>query len=224
MRLAYRKTAGITKGSYVRIGDQDLHMTQAELYSVESFKDGVRSDVSVSPQATHEMLDEGRIEAFVRDAKENRPRLSHRDADEVLSLTGAERGGAPTLVSLLEIMRVAENRHSGIPVIRDEMRRAGLRQPVFVETRDTFTARLYNLPEGTTVSSDGTEQLSKEAVIAFCDLPRSRREVADHFGVNVSYVAHAYLNPLADEGVLVRSLPDKPRSKRQRYAAGRDHR
>lgn len=54
----------------------------------------------------------------------------------------------PTLVSLLEIMRVAENRHSGIPVIRDEMRRAGLRQPVFVDSRDTFTVRLYSLPGG----------------------------------------------------------------------------
>ena len=300
MRPAYRRTAGITKGSYVRVGDQDLHMTQAELYSIESFKDGVRSDVSVSPQATHEMMDEERVNAFVRDAKEGRPRLSHRDASEVLSLTGAERGGVPTLaglmclgdypqqvypnlcmtavavagteitqaedgtrfldskrlegtvdqiiedamafvrrntrtkvvveegrrrdipeypenavrevvtnslmhrdygpysdgtpcrlaiysdrlecwnpggiyggqsvddlghenmptrnptlVSLLEIMRVAENRHSGIPVIRDEMRRAGLRQPVFVDSRDTFTVRLYSLPGGATSPSAG---------------------------------------------------------------------
>lgn len=94
MRPAYRRTAGITKGSYVRVGDQDLHMTQAELYSIESFKDGVRSDVSVSPQATHEMMDEERVNAFVRDAKEGRPRLSHRDVSEVLSLTGAERGAS----------------------------------------------------------------------------------------------------------------------------------
>lgn len=101
MRPAYRRTAGITKGSYVRVGDQDLHMTQAELYSIESFKDGVRSDVSVSPQATHEMMDEERVNAFVRDAKEGRPRLSHRDASEVLSLTGAERGGVPTLAGLM---------------------------------------------------------------------------------------------------------------------------
>ena len=366
MRPAYRRTAGITKGSYVRVGDQDLHMTQAELYSIETFKDGVRSDVSVSPHATHEMMDEERVDAFVRDAKEGRPRLSHRDASEVLSLTGAERGGVPTLaglmclgdypqqvypnlcmtavavagteitqaedgtrfldskrlegtvdqiiedamafvrrntrtkvvveegrrrdipeypenavrevvtnslmhrdygpysdgtpcrlaiysdrlecwnpggiyggqsvddlghenmptrnptlVSLLEIMRVAENRHSGIPVIRDEMRRAGLRQPVFVDSRDTFTVRLYSLPEGRHESIGGMEELSREALIAFCDVPRSRQEVADHFGVNVSYVAHAYLNPLADAGELVRTLPDRPRSKNQRFVARR---
>ena len=73
MRPAYRKTAGIAKNSYVRVGDQDLHMTQAELYSIESFKDGVRNDVSVSPQAAHEMLDLGRVDAFVRDAKGDDP-------------------------------------------------------------------------------------------------------------------------------------------------------
>jgi ATP-dependent DNA helicase RecG len=127
----------------------------------------------------------------------------------------------PTLVSLLEIMRVAENRHSGIPVIRDEMRRAGLRQPVFVDSRDTFTVRLYNLPEGPSEPADGMGALSKDALIAFCDVPRSRQEVADHFGVNVSYVAHAYLNPLAEEGELVRTLPDRPRSKNQRFVARR---
>jgi ATP-dependent DNA helicase RecG len=118
-------------------------------------------------------------------------------------------------------MRVAENRHSGIPVIRDEMRRAGLRQPVFVDSRNTFTVRLYNLPEERHESIDGTGELSREALIAFCDVPRSRQEVADHFGVNVSYVAHAYLNPLADGGELVRTLPDRPRSKNQRFVARR---
>ena len=127
----------------------------------------------------------------------------------------------PTLVSLLEIMRVAENRHSGIPVIRDEMRRANLRQPVFVDSRNTFTVRLYNLPEGPSGPTDGVEALSREALIAFCNVPRSRQEVADHFGVNVSYVAHAYLNPLADEGELVRTLPDRPRSKNQQFVARR---
>lgn len=366
MRPAYRKAAGITKGSFVRVGDQNLHMTQAELYSIESFKDGLRSDVGVSPQAAHEMLDPERVSSFVNGAKEDRPRLSRRDADEVLSLTGAERGGIPTLaglmclgdypqqvypnlcmtavavagtemtqaedgtrfldsrrlegtvdqiiedamifvrrntktkvvvedgrrrdvpeypenavrevvtnslmhrdygpysvgtpcrlvvysdrlecwnpggiyggqsvddlgyenmptrnptlVSLLEIMRVAENRHSGIPVIRDEMRRAGLRQPVFVDHRNTFTARLYSLPEGPSGGAGRAIPLSEEAIVDFCSVPRSRQEVADHFGGNASYIAHTYLNPLADRGELVRTLPDKPRSKNQRFVARR---
>ena len=101
--------------------------------------------------------------------------------------------------------------------------------------------RLYNLPESPAEPTDGMEALSKEALskealskealskealskealIAFCDVPRSRQEVADHFGVNVSYVAHAYLNPLADEGELVRTLPDRPRSKNQQFVARR---
>lgn len=39
----------------------------------------------------------------------------------------------PTLVSILEIEKIAENRHSGIPVIRDEARTHGVRQPEFID-------------------------------------------------------------------------------------------
>lgn len=43
-RPAYRTTAGITKGSYIRAGDQDIHMSPQELYEIEAFKNGTRSD------------------------------------------------------------------------------------------------------------------------------------------------------------------------------------
>lgn len=50
---------------------------------------------------------------------------------------------------------------------------------------------------------------------------RSREEVAEHFDTSKAYVASYYLNPMADRGLLLRTLPDKPRSKNQRYVATR---
>ncbi|HBG3382913.1 TPA: ATP-binding protein, partial [Clostridioides difficile] len=51
-RPAYRRTSGMLKGSYVRVGDADEHMTDAELYEIDAFKKGVSDDVSVHPDAS----------------------------------------------------------------------------------------------------------------------------------------------------------------------------
>lgn len=367
-RPAYRRAAGITKGSYVRVGDQDLHMGPSELYEIEAFKNGIRDDVDVSPIAEEGMLSTDLVNEFSLLAKEERPHLAHRSTQEVLSLTGAMRKGSPTLsgmftlsdypqqvypnlcitavvvagtsihqdedgsrfidnkrfegpvrqmvddalafvrrnsrirtvvrngkrsdipeypenavrevianslmhrdygpysngtptrltlyadrlecwnpggiyggqsvedlgyvnvqtrnptlVSMLEIQGVAENRHSGIPVIRDEMRRAGLRPPVFIDERGSFTVRLFNEPEPApdVMEADADSPLTADAIRSFCEVPRSRGEVGEHFGVGTSYVSARYLMPLVRDGVLKMTIPDKPRSKNQRFVTVR---
>lgn len=102
-RPAYRRTAGITKGSFVRVGDQDLHMGAPELYEIEAFRNGVRDDIDVSPASSIEMLSSDFVSKYVLDAKAERPHLSHRSTDEVLALTGAVRRGSPTLAGMLTL-------------------------------------------------------------------------------------------------------------------------
>ena len=58
----------------------------------------------------------------------------------------------PTLVSILEIEKIAENRHSGIPVIRDEARTHGVRQPEFIDQRGSFLVRFFNSSAETNAS------------------------------------------------------------------------
>lgn len=366
-RPAYRRSAGITKGSFVRVGDQDLHMGAPELYEIEAFKNGARDDIDVSPVAETDMLSLDLVNEFVLLAKDERPHLARRSNQELLSLVGAERKGAPTLsgmltlsdypqqvypnlcitavvvagtslsqdddgirfldnkrfegpirqmvedalafvrrnsrtrtvvrngrrtdvpeypenavrevianslmhrdygpysngtptrlvlyadrlecwnpggvyggqsvddlgyvnvqtrnptlVSMLEIQGVAENRHSGIPVIRDEMRRAGLRPPVFLDERGSFTARLFNEPESAATGRvEPSASLTADAICAFCEVPRSRKEVGDYFGVGPSYVSVHYLMPLVQDGALMMTIPEKPRSKNQRFVTVR---
>lgn len=370
-RPVYRTTAGMTKGSYVRSGDQDLHMTPTELYEITAFKDGLRNDIDVPAVSDRSMLEADKVDSFVLRAKDDRPHMARRSVSEVLELTGATRGGTPTLaglmalsdypqqalpnlcvtavavagtsmgqdesgsrfidnkrlegpidemiestmafvrrntktkvvvidgkrrdipeypenavrevvtnalmhrdygpynngtptrlviysnrlecwnpggiygglsvddlgytniqtrnptlVSILEIQGVAENRHSGIPVIRDEMRRAGLRPPVFIDRGGTFTVRLFNEPEAVqqghgASEGQGARKIEKSELLDFCSIPRSRAEIAEHFGAQVGYISHSYLNPMVRDGALVMTLPEKPRSKFQRFVAGR---
>ena len=128
----------------------------------------------------------------------------------------------PTLVSILEIQGVAENRHSGIPLIREEMRRAGLRPPVFIDRRGSFNATLYNEPEvRSTVSRDGRRKVSEEELLEFCAVPRSRGEIASHFGINTAYASSHYINPLVARELLLMTMPEKPQSKDQRFVTAR---
>lgn len=131
----------------------------------------------------------------------------------------------PTLVSILEILGVAENRHSGIPVIRDEMRHAGLRPPVFIDERGSFTVKLFNSPDpGSMHEATGKLRVSEAAIIDFCRIPRSRGEIATHFALGLPYITREYLNPLVEQGRLTLTIPEKPRSKYQRFFAASNER
>ena len=371
-RPVYRTTRGITEGTYTRIGDADIRMTATELYKIESFKEGRRDDTSTTPAADFSMLDDKKVTQFIINAAKERPLLSRRSDDEILSLTGATQGdkptlagmmtlgdypqrvypnlcitaiavngtalqpdndgerfidnkryegtieemleGAlgfvarngktkvtirgrkridtpeypetavreiitnalmhrdygpycngtpirlvmfsdrlecwnpggvyggqsindlgyanmptrnPTLVSILEIEKIAENRHSGIPVIRDEARTHGVRQPEFVDQKGSFLVRFFNgSAETNTGAHEATPRQDKNGlrpvnvennILAYCSEPRSAQEIANHVGRSLQYTRREYIRPMVEAGRLSLTLPDKPKSKYQRY-------
>ena len=57
-----------------------------------------------------------------------------------------------------------------------------------------------------------------EKVLSYCVLPRSKAEIAVHCGYKdrKSFTMH-YLKPLLDAGLLLMTIPDKPRSQNQKY-------
>ena len=371
-RPVYRTTRGITEGTYTRIGDADIRMTATELYEIESFKEGRRDDTSTTPAADFSMLDDKKVTQFIINAAKERPLLSRRSDDEILSLTGATQGdkptlagmmtlgdypqrvypnlcitaiavngtalqpdndgerfidnkryegtieemleGAlgfvarngktkvtirgrkridtpeypetavreiitnalmhrdygpycngtpirlvmfsdrlecwnpggvyggqsindlgyanmptrnPTLVSILEIEKIAENRHSGIPVIRDEARTHGVRQPEFVDQKGSFLVQFFNgSAETNTGAHEATPRQDKNGlrpvnvennILAYCSEPRSAQEIANHVGRSLQYTRREYIRPMVEAGRLSLTLPDKPKSKYQRY-------
>lgn len=63
----------------------------------------------------------------------------------------------------------------------------------------------------------GAEKLRRE-ILSFCIKPRSRKEIAQQFGFTTQdYVIQKYVLPLVRSRMLQMTIPDRPRSKNQKY-------
>ena len=122
----------------------------------------------------------------------------------------------PALAAMAEALTKAENRYSGIPTMRREMRRFGLPEPLFENRRNEFVVTLFNQSElvgGHIAPSD--EAIS---LLDFCQEPRTREELTAFMKIDTfSYLLKRYLQPLLEAGKLELTIPDKPRSRKQRY-------
>ncbi|WP_232352159.1 Fic family protein [Bifidobacterium asteroides] len=136
------------------------------------------------------------------------------------------------MVSLLEIEGIAENRHSGIPAIREEAKQYGYKPVEFQDRQASFTVRFYSVPEragaaeanvpwsGTAVSDPAKKSIGiRDRILDFCKEPQSLESVAHALGLGKYYVRRRYIEPLLVENALSMTLPDRPRSKYQRYVA-----
>lgn len=121
----------------------------------------------------------------------------------------------PYIASILETMEIAENRYSGIPIIYKEMKKAGLLPPKFEDNRGVFKVTLYN----SNISE--SDDLSQK-IIDFCSQPRSKEFLAHEFGFDKNHPAYfinTYVKPLIEKGFLKYTIPDKPKSKKQKIVA-----
>ena len=67
---------------------------------------------------------------------------------------------------------------------------------------------------------DATHDRTHDAILAFCVESLSKAEIAEHCGYkNTKNFTQKYLRPLLDSGMLKMTLPDKPKSKNQKYIA-----
>lgn len=114
-----------------------------------------------------------------------------------------------TLISVLEALKVVENRYSGIPTIRKQLAENGLPEPVFQDKRGLFRVIFYN----SSGQNTGRKPLTLEE---YCRVPRTRKEIANFLGVTQAYAIQRYIVPLIEKGVLVYTIPDKPKSHDQR--------
>lgn len=124
----------------------------------------------------------------------------------------------PFLANALEVMEITENRFSGIPTVIAAMREAGLPAPKFESERGIFRATLYN-----DTASQIPENSREAELLDFCNTPRSREEIKNFFKgrLSINYVMSDIVKPLVAEGKLKLTLPDKPKSRNQRYYKSR---
>ena len=139
------------------------------------------------------------------------------------------------LANILELLHVTENRYSGIPTIYYELKKAQLPPPVFVVRRGEFVvtfkskiAQVYAVPQpeplalreqGEAYSGKHRQEAAtvEERLLQFCEQPRSRQEIIDFLGFSRYYSMSKIVQPLIDAQLLALTLPDKPKSSKQRY-------
>ena len=120
----------------------------------------------------------------------------------------------PFIASILETLEITENRYSGIPTIYAEMEKAGLVEPKFEEKRGSFRVTLYNKK----VNQSYHDELI-EAIKEYCKEPKSKEAIAEFLGFDnkhPAYCINVYIKPLIKDGILAYTLPDKPKSKKQK--------
>ena len=114
------------------------------------------------------------------------------------------------LANILELLKITENRYSGIPTMRQEFTNAALPAPVFEVVHGEFKVTMRNgyYSEAIPIS---------EAIVEFCSVPRSRAELIAFAGKSRTYTMAQIVQPLVDEGKLKLTLPEKPKSSNQRF-------
>ena len=133
---------------------------------------------------------------------------------ELLGKIRAETRNA-VLINILELLNITENRYSGIPTMLIECQKYGLPEPEFQVKRGefivTFRNNIYNVQK-TIDKAD-----IKKALLDFCKIPRSREELTVFTGKSKYYTMSKLLKPLLNSGEIVQTIPEKPKSSRQRY-------
>lgn len=131
----------------------------------------------------------------------------------------------PALTNMLELLKITENRYSGIPTMLAEAKRFKLPEPEFLQKHGEFTVIFRNniykqtqhrklVKEDVGVyDSDSVEA----AILRFCEEPRSRAELIEFLGMSRFYVMAKYIQPMVESGSLVQTVPDKPKSSKQRF-------
>ncbi len=119
----------------------------------------------------------------------------------------------PYLAGAMEIMIDTENRFSGIPTVVRELKKAGMPSPIFIDRRGVFKVIFYR--KAVTQSKDVDME---QEILNYCITPRSREELAKRFGFDApTYFIKTYIYPLMTDGKINVTLPDKPKSKFQKY-------
>lgn len=114
------------------------------------------------------------------------------------------------LANMLELLKITENRYSGIPTMRNEFAKASLPAPFFSVIHGEFKVIMKN--------SIFTRSMPlNDSIVDFCSTPRTRAELVSFVGKSKNHVMSQIIAPLVASGKLKLTIPDKPKSSNQKY-------
>lgn len=97
----FYKSAGRVRGSYIRVGDADLPMTEYEIYSNESFRKKQNDELRSAERASFEMLDSTSLNTYKTNLRRVKQNLAGLDDYQIYRLQGIINNDDLTLAGLM---------------------------------------------------------------------------------------------------------------------------
>ena len=150
----------------------------------------------------------------------------------------------PSIAQVFYDVGWAETKGTGLKTILEKLATADLPIPEFINdvAKDHFTVTisypvdLFGIPQvtghvtGQVTGQDEVNKINnlmeihdrKVKILEFCEEPRSLKEIMEFLGLkHRETFMKNLLNPLLKAGLLRRTIPDKPRSRFQKYVRGK---
>lgn len=98
----YYSGKGKSKGSYIRIGDADLPMTEYEIYSFDAFKYKTEDELRTNARIDETLIDNIQLDGFIANAVSKKPNLVNMDKKTLVTLNGfSDKNGNPTVCGIM---------------------------------------------------------------------------------------------------------------------------
>ena len=81
-RPVFYRGVGRMKGSYVRVGESDEHMSEYEIYSYEAFRKRIRDDIRTTGNSNMLLADENRMKKYLDAVVAERRNLADNRSEE----------------------------------------------------------------------------------------------------------------------------------------------
>ena len=90
---------------------------------------------------------------------------------------------------------------------------------MFINQRNEFVVILYNKDYVSDLGKENEVQKeSNKDLLEFCKKPRTRKEIAEYLDIEtIFYAMKNYVQPLVDSGELELTIPEKPKSRNQKF-------
>lgn len=190
--------------------DESGHRSDKAEYPIKAVREAILNALVHRDYSIHTENVPIRIEMY-RDRMEitNSGGLYGKISVDALGKVHPETRNA-ALANILELLKVTENRYSGIPTMRTEFLNAGLPAPIFSVVHGEFKVIMRN-------GYNKEPQSISDSIIEFCCTPRTRAELIAFTGKSRTYTMIQMVQPLVDSGKLKLTLPEKPKSSKQKF-------
>ena len=190
--------------------DENGHRNDKPEYPIKAVREAILNALVHRDYSIHTENTPIRIEMY-RDRMEitNSGGLYGKISIDALGKVHPETRNA-ALANILELLKITENRYSGIPTMRTEFIKAGLPTPIFSVSHGEFKVIMKN-------GFYQEKNTKEEAILEFCSVPRTRAELIDFTGKSRTPTMIHIIGPLIASGKIKLTIPEKPKSSKQKF-------